>query len=730
MLAWIRHTLATRRGFRFWLILSILMVLTAPLAIFEPYDWLQRGLTEAINRKPYQGDATIIAIDQKTVEAQADGIWTRAALADLIDELNDAGAKRIFIDRQRFSVEHPEGGEKLAAALARLERKAVWHVEARKSRISDPSTEPNLPDGKEKSQDPGNFPADGTENFVEPATLEYGQSPFGTPIYIPATIVWNEQIFPSVSHIMADSYEPVLQVSHWLGDYPVIDTSYDIDSIPSVSALQLLNGGYSQPKIKGRNVVITDLGEATFTAQKTFTPRAAIAILGAQTLLDGPQYQLYLWPPLIIALLASLGWTLLPRPNGRIVGLIGFLVILISPLIFERFLIYQNTSQGILFMLVFTVGRVIIQTREVLSVYRSVAETKSRFLAQASHDLRQPIHAVGLLAEQLRQTGLSSAQQEIVAKISWSTDHASRMFKSLLDLAILESGTLKPKLSVVPINDLLVEIDNQNALIAEQAGVTLRFVPSEAAIYTDRALANTMLQNLVSNAIKYGGEGDVLVGCRREGGTIAICVYDQGPGISKKEVQLVSQEFYRGQKLDIAGTDGVGLGLAIVRGMADLLKLKFVIKSNPGNGTVAKIAGFLTAEQEPQQSFIREVEDLDILSGKQILAIDDDLDTLQSTAGLLDMWGCSVSTANSISIEDISRFDIILSDFDFGGGVTLATYRDQIMELQKSGVCVVIISGHHPDHIEREMQSSAITILAKPVHPADLKSALIAELLE
>lgn len=730
MLRWTRDRLTGGKGFKFWFILSLVITLSAPLVLFEPYDWLQRGLTDEINQKPYNGDATIIAIDRDTVETLPGKVWTRVALADVIETLDKAGAERIFIDRQRFSTENQKGGEKLAAVLAQLERKAVWHIDLPSSRMTDLAQDASLSHKNGQSENPGNFPPEEIDQLVEQSTLDYGQSPFGTPIYIPLTTTWQGKIFPSISQVMADSDAPIKQVSRWFDEKKVIDTSYDIDSIPLVSARQVLTGKFSAGKIIGKKVVITDLGDPAFTLQKTFTPRAAIGILGAQTILDGPQYQLYVWPSLIIALFVSLAWTILPHPLGRFLAFGGFLFILISPFILERFLVYQNTSQSVFFLVVFAIGRLVIRSREALKAYRGIAESKSRFLAQASHDLRQPIHAIGLLAERLQQTSLSEAQKDIVSKISWSTDNASRMFKSLLDLAILESGTLEPKLSAVPINDLLVEIDNQNALIAEQAGITLRFVPSETTIYTDRALTNTMLQNLVSNAIKYGANGDILIGCRRLKNTIALCVYDQGPGISKKEVQLVSQEFYRGKKLEIAGADGVGLGLAIVRGLADLLKLEFVLRSNRGNGTVAKIGGFSIVQNSQPPFLLNTNEDSDILSGKQVLAIDDDRDTLQSTASVLEMWGCNVTTAASVPSNELTAFDIILSDFDFGNGNTLAAYREDISKLRKSGVCVIIVSGHHPGHIEKEMDRSGITILAKPVHPADLKSALTAELLK
>lgn len=716
------------RGFRFWALLSLVMILLAPLAIFEPYDWLQRGLTEKINRKPYDGDAVIVTIDQETVEAQETKSWTKAGLANLIIKLDEAGASRFFVFNQRFSFDNSQGEDRLIEALANLNKKAVWQVEFTNAYLfdADATSEPAAKD--QQSVNPRNFPSDEIARLVDQSSLVVDAAPFGVPLSMPWATTWRGETYPSTAQFLAGSTDFRPPISHWFGSHDVIDTSYDVDTIPTISATQVVSDDIDRGKIAGKNVVIADLGDLVFLIQKPATQRAAVAILGAQTMMDGPQYQLYVWSGLVIALLASFAWTVLPRPMGRLIGGGGIIILLISPVFLERAMIYQNMSHGLFFMTAFVIGRMVIRSRESVKSSRDVANTKSRFLAQASHDLRQPIHAIGLLAERLNQTELSETQKEIVAKISWSTDHASRMFKSLLDLAILESGTLKPKLSAVPVNDLLVEIDNQNALIAEQAGTILRFVPSELILNTDRSLANTMLQNLVSNAIKYSEGGDILIGCRREGETASLCVYDQGPGITQKEVQMVSQEFYRGQKLNVAGTDGVGLGLAIVRGLADLLSLHFKLKSVTGKGTVAKIGGFALAPQEQTLAFTEELEDTDLLAGKQVLVADDDVETLQSTAELLNMWGCRVSTATRMPESELDEFDIILTDFDFGDGLTLADSGDHIARQRDAGKCIVIVSGHHSSHIANRMGDTDITILSKPVNPADLRASLTAEL--
>ena len=393
--------------------------------------------------------------------------------------------------------------------------------------------------------------------------------------------------------------------------------------------------------------------------------------------------------------------TCLRRPLGRLVALVTLILVLVSTIPLEQRLIFQSTSQGVFLLVTLAIGKVWMRGREAIQTYRSAAESKSRFLAQASHDLRQPIHAIGLLSERLAQTELSSDQTELVRKITWSVDNASRMFRALLDIAAIESGTLQTEITTVSINELLAEIDSQNALAAQQADVDLRLIPSSVVIRTDRVLVGTMLQNLVSNAVKYAPHGKVVVGCRRNGQFISLHVVDNGRGISQAELKVVENEFYRSSESSILRSENKGLGLAIVNRLARLLNLNFVLSSQEGRGTVAVSTELETVDNRAPLIGERKAQELP-LTGLRVAVADDDEETLRSTQRLLEQWGCEVEAFDCFPNKVLDH-DVLLTDFDFGNGDTLAQRIDALRPISVAGIQLIILSGHHPDTVRENV---------------------------
>lgn len=720
---WFIDQFRTTKGLIFWLILTIVTLATAPVFLFEPYDWFQRGISEQINQRAYQGEGVIIAVNRDTVAQMPGNQWTQASLGKLIQKLDEAGAKRIVIDSQNFNNYSPEGDDSLRTVISNLPHKPIWLVHP-------PGTGTTLVETDKLDtnsfQNYGNFPPEGLLDLVVETSLDYRLSPVGIPVNMPENVEWRQKTYPALPQFLTGEIQENENIRQILK--PVVDTSYDVDTVPIINAISIINNSFTDDEIARKTAYVSHLNGSVDTFSNDKVPNIVIAVLATQTLIDGLQYNWNVWPTLMIAILAGLAWTILPRPKGRIVASLSFIIIVTVPIIFERFAIYQLTSQAVFYMLIFALGRLAMRLIDALEAYRSIAETKSRFLAQASHDLRQPIHAAGLLAERLQQTDLTTDQKDLVTKILQSTQNASNMFKSLLDIAILESGTLTPKLSAVPVNDLLAEIDNLNAMQASLAGVKLRFVPSEAIIHTDRSLALTMLQNIVSNAIKYGGGNDIVIGCRRKDNRIALCVYDRGGGIAKEEMKLVSDEFYRVRRFGNSGPDGAGLGLSIVRGLANLLNVKFKIESDAGKGTAAQIIGFSIERMSLPSQELDGLDSEGALIGKKVLAIDDDAETLQSTSKLLALWGCVVESAKCFPDYDVTHFDIILSDYDFGDGHTLEDHKSQIQMFREQDGCFVILSGHHSIHIEQSMEMEELAILAKPLRAIELRSAIIKEL--
>jgi len=704
----------TKSGAAYLIAVSLMIGVLGNQLPFEPYDWIQQSISARFNSKPYNGNAVLIAVDESTLKQIDGGLWKPETLAKLITKISKTDTKQIIIEEQNFTSDTPEGREILQSAYSKLRKKPILYLHT-------------LPDDLETitNNERTEVATNLTENQVNsnyiPASMIIRVTPVGAPANFLYDISTNQGNYPSIAKLMAEEKNVDSNILH-------IDLSYDPNSVPRISASKILNDNYDLKLLRNKQIVIGStaniLRDTVQTAQEEFVPRAVITILAAQTLRDGLPKMWGWLPAYFLALLASVAWLMCRAPIGRMIAITTFLIILASPLFFERFLIFQNTSNGIFLLLFVGIGRLWIKFRNALNAYQEIAEAKSWFLAQASHDLRQPIHAIGMLSARLKQTNLSQKQSELVTKISSSVDGASRMFQSLLDVATIESGTLSPESVPVTVNEILAEIDSQNALTAESAGVTLRFVPSDLVLNTDKVLAVTMLQNIVSNAIKYASGKKVLIGCRRSGGNASLCVYDRGTGISHDDLRQVSQEFFRASKDSKIGGSGTGLGLAIVHRLAVLLGLKFSIRSTPNKGTGAVISGFRLTKKPPKVYNVASQSSRKFLEGLNVCIMDDDIDTLKATEEILKQWGCIVTAYDSF--QNIpSDCEIIVSDYDFGRNRTLANYADEIKKLAIQGIPTIIVTGHDPEKVRETMKANSMLILTKPARPAELRSALM-----
>lgn len=231
------------------------------------------------------------------------------------------------------------------------------------------------------------------------------------------------------------------------------------------------------------------------------------------------------------------------------------------------------------------------RTRQASEEAVAANVAKSRFLAQASHDLRQPVHAISLFTACLHDAGLRPDERRMVENIDRSLHSVSRLFRSLLDISTLDSGTQVSKPEIVSINELLEDIVHQNFKAAEWSNVNLTLVKCSNRVLVDPALLSTMLLNIVSNALKYAPNRNVLIGCRHRRGKLTIEVHDQGPGISAEDLPLVYDEFYRAGGSTNKNVDGVGLGLSIVKRLSVLMGLTINIRSTLNQGTVVSVGG-------------------------------------------------------------------------------------------------------------------------------------------
>ena len=366
-------------------------------------------------------------------------------------------------------------------------------------------------------------------------------------------------------------------------------------------------------------------------------------------------------------------------------------------------------------------------TRELDEANRA----KSRFIAAASHDLRQPLHALGLFVARLQGRVKAAERSRIVEQIDASVAAMNELFNDLLDMSKLDSGVLTPNISEFPIAQLLERTESTFSATARKKGLSLRIVRNSAWVRSDFILLERILMNLVSNAVSYTARGKVVVGCRLRGRHLRIDVFDRGPGIPEDEHISIFREFYQLGDPQRERQGGMGLGLAIVDRLCRLLKHEIDLASALGKGSRFSILVPSVAARawivDPKDS----VHPTPIsIGGKLVVVIDDDPLVLDSTGGLLRSWGCQVLTAGSARValaglaECNQSPDLVISDYQLSDG---QTGIEAIEELRKSlnlPIPAFLISGDMAPERMREARMSGYHLLHKPVRPRALRAML------
>lgn len=371
-------------------------------------------------------------------------------------------------------------------------------------------------------------------------------------------------------------------------------------------------------------------------------------------------------------------------------------------------------------------NRLLAQTRRATEAEHAANLAKSRFLAQASHDLRQPIHSISLFTACLRDADLGAEAQRMVDNIDRSLYSVAQLFRSILDLYRLDGGGVTPRSEVVALQDVLADVVRQNAEAARWAGVSIRLRPTGQHVRVDPGLLATMLQNILSNALKYACGQPLLIGCRRRSGALAIEVYDKGRGIPAQHLANVFEEFYRVRQVRDRDIEGLGLGLAIVRRLGQLMHLEIRIRSVVGKGTAVAIEGLQPARaQELAPAPLRSSAPVRMLDGLRVFLIEDDRSALLATATLLEKWGCIVETSTSMPTGDV-QCDLVITDFDMGTEASGADCIHYLRALNGRNIRAVVITGHEVKRVQESVGDQHIPILSKPVHPAELRSLLMA----
>ena len=359
---------------------------------------------------------------------------------------------------------------------------------------------------------------------------------------------------------------------------------------------------------------------------------------------------------------------------------------------------------------------------------------KTQFLAAASHDLRQPLHAMGLFAEALRQRTHDAEVADLVNSINESVDALEGLFTELLDITRIDSGAIEVHPRPVALAELFRRLQLAFEPTAFEKGLTLRFRGGRHAVHTDPVLLDRIVRNLVSNAIRYTEDGTVLVGARRAGDRVRVQVWDTGAGIAPEQQERVFEEFYQ-----VPGATapqqrkGLGLGLAIVKRLAGLLGAPLSLRSQPGRGTVFTIELDAARAAPAEPAAAAQAKPAAVtLAGRRIVVVEDDTAVRSGLEALLASWGASLHVFDGVGAatawahacpDEAPKPDLLIVDYRLEAGRT-GIEAIQALRARFGEVPAVVVTGSTLGLHEEEAQRHRFHLLFKPVVPNRLRAMI------
>lgn len=376
-----------------------------------------------------------------------------------------------------------------------------------------------------------------------------------------------------------------------------------------------------------------------------------------------------------------------------------------------------------------------LRVRERTQALAAANAAKTRFLAAASHDLRQPVVAIGLLVGLLREQITQPALRAMVVKVDEAVAAMESLLAGLLDLSRLDSGSVRPQLLRVPLQPLLDAVAVHEAEAARHKGLTLRVRPSACAVWADPLLLEQVLRNLVSNAVRYTDRGGVLVGVRPlGGGRLRLQVWDTGRGIAPAQQAEVFEEFVQLDNPQRERSQGLGLGLAIVRRSAELMGARLTLRSVPGRGSCFGIELPVAEGDLPPPAPVPAAERW--LAGMRVVLVEDDPAVRDALVARLVAWGAAVQAhagpralreALDAQPPDGREASLLITDLRLPGGsgwdvLSLARRR------YGAWLPVLVITGNTAPADLAALAGSGLPVLHKPFRAEDLRAALAAAL--
>lgn len=355
------------------------------------------------------------------------------------------------------------------------------------------------------------------------------------------------------------------------------------------------------------------------------------------------------------------------------------------------------------------------------------ADSRTRFLASASHDLRQPLQALNLFLSVLKTEIDTDKGQRIFNQLEKCTDDFNELLESILDISKIDANTLVVEKDVCSLNDIFDNLKRQFQLQASDKGLNLSIDMTEYHLYADAVLLQRVLNNIVGNAIRYTNSGSIEVKCVSQGDHLMIEISDTGPGINKEEQNKIFEEFYQLNNPERNQKRGLGLGLSIVKRLCQLMNIPLTLNSKENQGSNFILVVPLSNNVKPIES----IKNLDVelrLNAKRVLVIDDDASIRAGLEALLVQWECQVMTAESgngaLKMLDNSSFipNLIIADYRLRNNKTGVEAINKIKAfLNNESLPAIIISGDTEPSRLKEVANSGYILLHKPVRPAQLR---------
>lgn len=360
---------------------------------------------------------------------------------------------------------------------------------------------------------------------------------------------------------------------------------------------------------------------------------------------------------------------------------------------------------------------------------------KSRFLAAASHDLRQPLQTLALLQGLLAKMVEGEGAQKLVVRLDQTLGAISGMLNTLLDLNQIEAGTVRTEMADFPIGDLLERLKDEFAFHAQSQGLGLRVVRCGLSIHSDPHLLEQMIRNLISNALKYTEHGKVLLGCRRRNGTLSIEVCDTGVGIPENELRSIFDEYHQLDNAARERSRGLGLGLSIVQRLGKMLGHRVLVRSRPGKGSIftieVKLAPGEEAAEPKKAQAGKDAPAIEAGHGTgAILVVEDDPEVRELLELLLKGEGHRVAAAPdgiaalALIARGTIRPDLIVADYNLPNGMDGIEVTAKVRETLHHELPVIVLTGDITTGTLRRIASQNCVQLNKPIKPKELTQVI------